>query len=62
MKSFPSGHTSWSTSGLGFLSFWLLGKLQCFQGRGDGPARLVAALLPLAGAVWIGCSRLQDYW
>ena len=63
MKSFPSGHTSWSTSGLGFLSLWLMGKLRCFEGgRGDGPLRLVAALLPLAGAAWIGASRLQDYW
>ena len=63
MKSFPSGHTAWSTAGLGYLSFWLMGKLQCFSGGGGGaPLQLVVALLPLTGAVWIGASRLQDYW
>lgn len=63
MKSFPSGHTSWSTAGLGFLSLWLMGPgLRCFEGRHDGPLRLVVALAPLAGAAWIGASRLQDYW
>jgi len=66
MKSFPSGHTAWSTAGLGFLSFWLMGKLQCFSGGAAGgggePFRLIASLLPLGGATWIGASRLQDYW
>lgn len=28
LQSFPSGHTSWSTSGLGFTTFWLLGKVR----------------------------------
>lgn len=116
IKSFPSGHTSWSTSGegrpcwpgglclaassaplggaasrgaalqrlvararcsaecrcpplrspplpagLGFATFWLLGKLRCFDGQAQ-PLRFVAALLPLLGAVWIGLSRISDYW
>ncbi|KAK9837235.1 hypothetical protein WJX81_000517 [Elliptochloris bilobata] len=60
-KSFPSGHTSWSTSGLGFLSLWALGKLRAFDGSGH-TWRLLGGLLPLAVAVWIGITRLQDYW
>ncbi len=48
-----AGHTSWSTSGLGFLMFWLLGKLRCFDGT-PHPMRFVASILPLGGALWIG--------
>lgn len=61
MKSFPSGHTSWSTSGLGFTSFWLLGQLRCFDGQAQ-PLRFILSLSPLLFAVWIGMSRTQDYW
>ncbi|KAK9799711.1 hypothetical protein WJX73_001576 [Symbiochloris irregularis] len=60
-KSFPSGHTSWTTSGMGFLSFWLLGKLRCFDGSAH-PNRIVLALIPLGLAVWVGITRMQDYW
>lgn len=60
MKSFPSGHTAWSTAGLAYTSFWLMGKTGCFNG--GGPLRLAMSLLPLGGAVWIGASRMQDYW
>lgn len=60
-KSFPSGHTSWSTSGMGFLTLWLVGKLRCFDGSMH-PSRFVLALLPLGFAVWVGITRLQDYW
>lgn len=70
MKSFPSGHTAWSTAGLGWLSFWLMGKLGCLSPptpnsppkNGDSPLRLVISLLPFGLAIWIGTSRLQDYW
>lgn len=67
MKSFPSGHTAWSTAGLGWLSFWLMGKLECFKpptppAMGDSPLRLVISFLPFSLAIWIGTSRLQDYW
>jgi diacylglycerol diphosphate phosphatase/phosphatidate phosphatase len=64
MKSFPSGHTAWSTSGLAFSTFFLLGKTGCFVGgsNGGGPFHLIGSLLPLLGSVWIGCSRMQDYW
>ncbi|KAK9805596.1 hypothetical protein WJX72_006866 [[Myrmecia] bisecta] len=60
-KSFPSGHTSWSTSGLGFLTLWLVGKLRCFDGSGH-PWRLIVSNIPLGIAAWIGITRLQDYW
>jgi len=53
-----AGHTSWATSGLGYLSLWALGKLRAFDGRGH-PWRLLAGLLPLFVAVWIGITRLQ---
>lgn len=64
MKSFPSGHTAWSTSGLAYATFFLLGKTGCFVGNsnGGGPFHLVLSLLPLGGSIWIGCSRMQDYW
>lgn len=53
-----SGHTSWSTSGLGYLTLWLVGHLRCFDGSGH-PVRLVLAGLPLCFAGWIGITRLQ---
>ncbi len=53
-----TGHTSWSTSGLGYLSIWLAGKLQAFNGQGN-PWRLVVSLLPLTLALWIGLTRIQ---
>lgn len=49
---------SWSTSGLGFASFWLLGFLRVFDGSVQ-PLRFVGALSPLLGALWIGMSRIQ---
>eukprot|EP00201_Polytomella_parva_P008743 CAMPEP_0175052716 /NCGR_PEP_ID=MMETSP0052_2-20121109/8513_1 /TAXON_ID=51329 ORGANISM="Polytomella parva, Strain SAG 63-3" /NCGR_SAMPLE_ID=MMETSP0052_2 /ASSEMBLY_ACC=CAM_ASM_000194 /LENGTH=611 /DNA_ID=CAMNT_0016317149 /DNA_START=192 /DNA_END=2027 /DNA_ORIENTATION=- len=30
-KSFPSGHSSWSAAGLGFLSLWLLGQTRALS-------------------------------
>ncbi|KAL4444853.1 hypothetical protein ABPG77_003903, partial [Micractinium sp. CCAP 211/92] len=55
-------HTSWSTSGLGFLTFWLLGKLRVFADGSAAPERFALAMAPLLGAAWIGMSRIQDYW
>jgi diacylglycerol diphosphate phosphatase / phosphatidate phosphatase len=58
-----AGHTSWSTTGLGYLSLWAAGKLRAFDTqRGGQPWRLVAALLPLALAVYVGLTRIIDYW
>ena len=53
-----TGHTSWSTSGLGYVSLWLAGKLRIFDGGGH-PWKLPVALTPLACAAWIGITRLQ---
>lgn len=61
LKSFPSGHTAWSASGLGFLAFFVWGKSKAFDGSGH-PTRVVLGLLPLLLALWVGLSRLQDYW
>ena len=38
------------------------GKLQCFDWRGGQPWRLVASLVPLSTALWIGLTRIEDYW
>ncbi|XP_038886663.1 lipid phosphate phosphatase 2-like isoform X2 [Benincasa hispida] len=60
-KSFPSGHTSWSFSGLGFLSLYLSGKIQVFDQRGH-IAKLCIVFLPLLFAALVGVSRVDDYW
>lgn len=53
-------HTAWCGAGLGFLCLWLLGRLRCCASGGARPARLVAALLPLFAAGWIGVTRYQN--
>ncbi|KAJ8464160.1 hypothetical protein OPV22_026712 [Ensete ventricosum] len=60
-KSFPSGHSSWSFAGLGFLSWYLAGKIQAFDRRGH-IAKLCIVLLPLLCASLVGISRVDDYW
>eukprot|EP00891_Asterochloris_glomerata_P008515 jgi/Astpho2/8515/Aster-x1528 len=52
-KSFPSGHTSWTTSGMAYLSFWAAGKLRCFNGGGH-PWRLVVSGAPTGLAATTG--------
>ncbi|XP_059670640.1 lipid phosphate phosphatase 2-like isoform X2 [Cornus florida] len=59
-KSFPSGHTSWSFAGLGFLSLYLSGKIKVFDHRGH-VAKLCIVVLPLLVASLIGISRVDDY-
>ncbi|CAK9150663.1 unnamed protein product [Ilex paraguariensis] len=59
-KSFPSGHTSWSFAGLGFLSLYLSGKIKAFDRRGH-VAKLCIVLLPLLVASLVGISRVDDY-
>jgi membrane-associated phospholipid phosphatase len=60
-KSFPSGHTSWSFAGLGFLSLYLSGKIRVFDQRGH-VAKLCIVILPLLVAALVGVSRVDDYW
>ncbi|KAL7001091.1 putative lipid phosphate phosphatase 3, chloroplastic [Sarracenia purpurea var. burkii] len=60
-KSFPSGHTSWSFAGLGFLSLYLSGKVKVFDRRGH-VAKLCIVFFPLLMASLVGVSRVDDYW
>ncbi|KAJ1263931.1 hypothetical protein BS78_09G224300 [Paspalum vaginatum] len=60
-KSFPSGHSSWSFAGLGFLSWYLAGKMKAFDRRGH-VAKLCVVLLPLLLAAMVAVSRVDDYW
>lgn len=60
-KSFPSGHTSWSFAGLGFLAMYLAGKIKPFDRRGH-IAKLCIIFLPLLVASLVGVSRVDDYW
>ncbi|KAK7280421.1 hypothetical protein RJT34_25485 [Clitoria ternatea] len=60
-KSFPSGHTSWSFAGLGFLSLYLSGKIKAFDRKGH-VAKLCIVFLPLLAASLVGISRVDDYW
>ncbi|GJN38815.1 hypothetical protein PR202_gb27891 [Eleusine coracana subsp. coracana] len=60
-KSFPSGHTSWSFAGLGFLSWYLAGKIMAFDRRGH-VAKLCIVALPLLLAAMVAVSRVDDYW
>jgi len=55
-RSFPSGHASSSFAGLGFLAFYLAGKLHVFDRRGyTAPAWI--AVTPILGAALIAVSR-----
>ncbi|XP_014520294.1 lipid phosphate phosphatase 2 isoform X2 [Vigna radiata var. radiata] len=59
-KSFPSGHTSWSFAGLGFLAWYLSGKIKVFDRRGH-VAKLCIVFFPLLVASMIAVSRVDDY-
>ncbi|KAK5996497.1 putative diacylglycerol pyrophosphate phosphatase 1 [Cladobotryum mycophilum] len=62
-RSFPSGHSSFSFAGLGFLSLFLAGQLRIFNhsaGKRD-LSRDLMCLLPVLGALLIAISRCEDY-
>ncbi|KAJ2145745.1 hypothetical protein IW136_000856 [Coemansia sp. RSA 678] len=60
MRSFPSGHTSFSFAGLTYLSLWLAGHLHIGDRRGRTYKSFVC-LLPLLAAMLVGVSRTKDY-
>jgi membrane-associated phospholipid phosphatase len=60
-KSFPSGHTSWSFAGMGYLSMYLAGKLGIFDKKGHS-WKLLPVILPLFLAIFVGVTRIDDYW
>ncbi|KAK4779868.1 hypothetical protein SAY87_015974 [Trapa incisa] len=60
-KSFPSGHSSASFAGLGFLSLYLTGKIKAFDRKGH-VAKLCIVFLPLLAASLVAVSRVDDYW
>jgi diacylglycerol diphosphate phosphatase/phosphatidate phosphatase len=59
-KSFPSGHSSFSFGGLGFLSLYLAGKLHLFDERGH-IYKSIIVLAPLILAALIAISRVDNY-
>ncbi|KAJ8522872.1 hypothetical protein ONZ45_g576 [Pleurotus djamor] len=59
-RSFPSGHSSLSFAGLGFLSFYLAGKLHLFDKRGHAGKAWIA-LTPFSAAALVAISRTMDY-
>ncbi|KAG6376387.1 PAP2-domain-containing protein [Boletus reticuloceps] len=59
-RSFLSGHSSLSFAGLGFLSFYLAGKMHLFDNRGHTHKAWIS-LTPLAGATLVAISRTMDY-
>ncbi|KAI0477908.1 PAP2 superfamily protein [Xylariaceae sp. FL0804] len=59
-RSFPSGHSSFSFAGLGYLALFLAGQLRVFRDRRD-LGRALVCLAPLVGAAMIAISRCEDY-
>jgi len=59
-RSFFSGHSSLSFAGLGFLSFYLAGKMHLFDKRGH-TSKAWIALAPFSAAALVAISRSMDY-
>eukprot|EP01137_Pigoraptor_chileana_P021815 Opistho-2@85986 len=60
-KSFPSGHSSLSFAGLGFLAFYIAGKAHVFDRRGH-VYKMVLFMAPFFLALYVGLTRIRDYW
>ncbi|KAK1232275.1 hypothetical protein PQX77_004649 [Marasmius sp. AFHP31] len=58
-RSFPSGHSSMSFAGLGFLSYYLAGKLHLFDKRGH-TGKAWISLAPFSAAALVAISRTMD--
>jgi diacylglycerol diphosphate phosphatase/phosphatidate phosphatase len=59
-RSFPSGHSSFAFSGLGYLALVLAGQLHVFRPHAD-LSKTLLTITPLIGAGLIAISRLEDY-
>ncbi|XMA17478.1 hypothetical protein WAI453_010269 [Rhynchosporium graminicola] len=59
-RSFPSGHSSFAFSGLGYLALFFAGQMHVFRPRTD-LAKSLLAIAPLLGAAMIAISRCEDY-
>ncbi|ORE04895.1 acid phosphatase/Vanadium-dependent haloperoxidase [Rhizopus microsporus var. microsporus] len=59
-KSFPSGHSSFSFAGLGYLSFYMAGKLRLFDEKGH-TYKGFCCIFPFIGAALVAISRTEDY-
>lgn len=59
-RSWPSGHSSSSFAGLGYLAFYLAGKMRLWDRRGQSIKSWIA-VTPLVGAAGIALSRTMDY-
>jgi diacylglycerol diphosphate phosphatase/phosphatidate phosphatase len=59
-RSFPSGHSSFSFSGLGYLALWGAGQLHVFRPHAN-LLRGLLCLLPIIAAAGIAISRTEDY-
>jgi len=59
-RSFWSGHASLSFAGLGFLSWYLAGKMHLFDRNGHTFKSFIF-ITPLTGAMLVAISRTMDY-
>ncbi|KAF4550060.1 Diacylglycerol pyrophosphate phosphatase-like protein [Elsinoe fawcettii] len=59
-RSFPSGHSSFAFSGLGYLGFFFASQLYALRPNVD-LARMMLVMTPFVAAALIAISRLEDY-
>lgn len=60
MRSCPSGHSSTSFAGLGYLTWWLIGQTAAYHKR-TGAWRVCFSFIPSLFAGLIAISRTEDY-